>query len=864
MNQDSTPSKPAPSTPAKGNSALVFTAVGAIVLGIIVLAVNFAASYSRAKVDFTESKTHTLSAGTVELLQELKNADAPVTLKLFVSEDEDIPSPNWLVMLRELRSRIDLFKSYAGKNLKVEIRRPRPDTDDEDAAQQAGIQPQNIQGEEVYFGIAATCLDKTSTIQFLPTIDSPLVEYRLIRSIYRVMPVQKKVVGLMTPLELDGGMSFMGGSPPSYFYKELSEDYDVVKLEVNSAEIKTNEYTEYALNYGDGTYSRQEFKNGSPGTKGTGTFSIANTEAKPDAKGVNGGKAPDKLDAVSYILTEGGKANVLQFTAASTGTQQTDGKRENFAFDFKKSEETKASVTVRKGIDVLVVVHPAGISDEAQWAIDQFILKGGKVVALVDPYNLAAADSGRRQNPMMPQQGGGIEQSSNLSKLLTAWGYGYDASNVLADVNFANPRYGNNPAIITPPTSSINKKDPVTKDLNDFLFAFAGGFTGQAGFGLNQEVLVESSKDTQMVNPSEINERGIARMKANFSSSEQKRMLAIKVSGKFPTAFPAGKPDAPPPAPPPQHGGGGLPFNLGGPQGDPGDAGQAAPAATPAVPSPAPAPAATPAAPTSQPPAAPATAPAPTATPAVPPAAAPAPKPEDAKPAAETPKPIESATPPVSVPPTATSPAVPAPATPTPPVPTPAETKPKVPSLTQAQADGVVYLIADADLIDDRVSLDGGGQRQLGEPSNSNLPFLFNIIDELAGNSALIQARSRTSAARPFSKLNEILEETNKGLREEQKKLDQQVQQWKDEISSANKQNPNSPFIMVNQKQLAELNQKIEDAETKKRELRKEFRKNIDNKFASYQGWNMFGVPLLIVLVGLGVVLTTKFRTAAR
>ena len=871
MQQEATAKSPAPAkAPGSRTPIWLFTTVGAIAVAVILVVINYLSGRTHLQADFTQSKVHTLAEGTKEILKELATEDAPVTVKLFVSPEDDLPNTNWLVQLRELRSMLDLFKSYAGKNLKIELRRPRPDTDDEDAAQQAGIEPQQMGNEAVYFGVAATCLDKTSTLQFVPAIDAPLLEYKLVRAIYRVRPAPKKVVGFMSALDLDGGMSFMGGTPPSYFYRELSEDYDVVKVEVTANEIKTNEYTDYAFNYADGTFTRQEYNNGSAGTKGSGTFTVAGGDKAADAsaKGVNGGKAPDKLEAVTYVLTEGGNANVLTFQSVSTGTQDISGKKEGFAYTYTKSDEAKATVQARKGIDVLVVVHPAGISDEAQWAIDQYILKGGKVVALLDAYSIAAAQSRPQQNPFMrqqPQQG--PEPSSNLQKLLSAWGLTFDSNNIVADINYASSMYGNNVGIISPPSNAVSKDNPNTANLRDFVFAFSGGFTGKAGFGLNEDVLIETSKDTELVPPMKLNQREIQKVRQNFTSSGDKKILAVKLSGKFPTAFPAGKPDAPPPPPPggPGGPGGGLPFGFGN-QGAQGAQGEPAPAAEP---KPAEQPAATPSAP------APAAAPAPT------PAAPAAPKPTEPAPATPTPTPAPP--PPVPAIPAAPAPgasattppvAAPVPGQPIPVVPgapaAPAaapkkDEKPKVPSLSTAEKEGVVYLIADADLVNDQVSLEHDKPPQVAEPLNGNIPLVFNIVDELAGNTGLIQARSRTSAARPFSKLNEILEQTNKGLREEQKKIEDDIAKWRSEITSAGQnKNPNSPFIMVDQRQLAQLQEKNDEGEAKKRELRKQFRKNIDGKFAWIQGLNILGAPLLIVLIGIGVVVLRKMSTAAR
>ena len=63
---------------------------------------------------------------------------------------------------------------------------------------------------------------------------------------------------------------------------------------------------------------------------------------------------------------------------------------------------------------MLVVIHPQGITDKAQYAIDQFVMRGGKLIAFLDANAAAAA----RKTPWRPAGGGG----SSLDKLLPAWG----------------------------------------------------------------------------------------------------------------------------------------------------------------------------------------------------------------------------------------------------------------------------------------------------------------------------------------------------------------------------------------------------------------------------------------------------------
>merc|ERR1711904_249114 len=89
---------------------------------------------------------------------------------------------------------------------------------------------------------------------------------------------------------------------------------------------------------------------------------------------------------------------------------------------------------IPEDMDVVLLIHPAGISDQAQFALDQFLLSGGQVIAFLDSFSAVAAQS----QPQRPQFGGppqapGTPTSSNMSKLLSAWGVSFESNQVLAD-----------------------------------------------------------------------------------------------------------------------------------------------------------------------------------------------------------------------------------------------------------------------------------------------------------------------------------------------------------------------------------------------------------------------------------------------
>lgn len=193
-------------------------------------------------------------------------------------------------------------------------------------------------------------------------------------------------------------------------------------------------------------------------------------------------------------------------------------------------------------IKVLLVVHPREITDKAQFAIDQFIMRGGKLIAFLDP--LPMVDS-REQNQMM----GNIPNSgSSLDKLLKAWGLAFDTAKVVADINFKMQLGGRNgapqeaPAVLSVTPEGINADDVITSQIDNLWLPYAGAFTGTPVQGLKETVLLKSTKDSQLVDGFMANLSGENILK-EFKPSGNVYALAVRLTGKFKTAFPNGKPE---------------------------------------------------------------------------------------------------------------------------------------------------------------------------------------------------------------------------------------------------------------------------------------------------------------------------------
>jgi ABC-type uncharacterized transport system involved in gliding motility auxiliary subunit len=197
---------------------------------------------------------------------------------------------------------------------------------------------------------------------------------------------------------------------------------------------------------------------------------------------------------------------------------------------------------IDEAIKVLMVVHPKGVTDRAQFAIDQFIMRGGKVVAFLDPACLVDQSG---QNQMGLNMGGG----SSLPKLLKAWGLEFDTGKVAADLGFMKEIGGQNGQPRKEPTwlfvnpKGINASDAIMSQFDDILMPCPGVFTGTPVSGLKMDTLMHTTKDSELID-SFMAQMGGGGQKTidDFKRSDKEMALAVRLSGKFKTAFPDGKP----------------------------------------------------------------------------------------------------------------------------------------------------------------------------------------------------------------------------------------------------------------------------------------------------------------------------------
>jgi ABC-type uncharacterized transport system involved in gliding motility auxiliary subunit len=208
--------------------------------------------------------------------------------------------------------------------------------------------------------------------------------------------------------------------------------------------------------------------------------------------------------------------------------------------------DTKVA-SIDPAINVLVLVHPKHLSSATQFAIDQFALRGGHILAFVDP--LADQDPAGA-DPSNPAAALTADRSSHLPDLLNAWGVDFDPREVVADSRYAmsvTAREGEEPVrhlgVLGLDASAMNSKDVATAGIANVNLATAGHLTARKGATTTFEPLLWSSDQAQLMPVARFAVlQDPATLFDGFKPSGAHYTLAARVSGNLSTAFPGGLP----------------------------------------------------------------------------------------------------------------------------------------------------------------------------------------------------------------------------------------------------------------------------------------------------------------------------------
>src|ERR1700675_4715871 len=202
---------------------------------------------------------------------------------------------------------------------------------------------------------------------------------------------------------------------------------------------------------------------------------------------------------------------------------------------------------IDKDVDVLMLVHPKGLAAKTLYAIDQFVMRGGRVLLFLDPK--AGADTSG-QDPSNPLAGAMANHSSDLAPLLAAWGVDYDAPKVLGDLQRGLEV---RTSMQSPPVRHIgilglshdemNQKDVVSASLDKINLATAGALAAHPGAKTTFEPLLLSSTSAEPIPAQRFNAlTDPATLRDGFKPTSTRYALAARVTGPVESAFPQGAP----------------------------------------------------------------------------------------------------------------------------------------------------------------------------------------------------------------------------------------------------------------------------------------------------------------------------------
>lgn len=209
-------------------------------------------------------------------------------------------------------------------------------------------------------------------------------------------------------------------------------------------------------------------------------------------------------------------------------------------FEVKRLEPNITAIP--DDVQMLMLVHPKGLGADTQYAIDQFVLRGGRLLAFVDPH----AELEQAGRGVDPTQAMFEEKSSDLPELFAAWGVKFDPARVVLDAQNAlqiQVRADQGPVrhlgILGLGPDSLNQDDVVSAQIEAVNLSTAGHFIAQDGAESQFEALAQSSGASATVDVDRV--RFVpdpTSLFDGFTPTGERYVLAARITGKVKTAFP--------------------------------------------------------------------------------------------------------------------------------------------------------------------------------------------------------------------------------------------------------------------------------------------------------------------------------------
>jgi gliding motility-associatede transport system auxiliary component len=414
-------------------------ALAVLFLGVVMLA-NLGLRGMR--LDLTQNRLYTLSAGTKQVLDGLKE---PINLYFYFSREAATKqSPLIMPYANRVREFLEEVTARSSGKIRLQVIDPQPFSEDEDRAAEAGLQSLQVGdggGGALYFGLAGTnSTDGRAAIPSFQPDREEFLEYDVAKLIQELSTPKKPVVALLSSLPMQGQFNPMTG--------QMGETWSILS----------------------------------------------------------------QLEQLFTIRT------------LSTDVDHID-----------------------KDVDVLWLVHPKQLPPKTLYAIDQFVMRGGKILLFVDPSS-GADTSG--QDPSNPFAGAMANHSSDLQPLLAAWGVDYDPGKVVGDLELGLEVRS---SMQGPPTRHIgilglrhddmDSKDVDTASLESINVATAGFLSARAGATTKFEPLLLSSTGAAPISAARFNAMtDPATLRDGFKPTGIRYAIAARVTGPVASAYPQGAP----------------------------------------------------------------------------------------------------------------------------------------------------------------------------------------------------------------------------------------------------------------------------------------------------------------------------------
>ena len=202
-------------------------------------------------------------------------------------------------------------------------------------------------------------------------------------------------------------------------------------------------------------------------------------------------------------------------------------------------------VSIGDDVDLLILIHPKNLSDDTQYAIDQFVLRGGRLLVFVDP--LAESDPVSQGAPQLGP--GGVltpNVSSTPERLFKAWGVAFDPHKVVRDAQNALQMQGDprappvsNPVLIGLTKEALNQTDTVSAQLDSLNFSSAGALELAPHSPMTMEPLAQSSTNSDLVDTDRVRLQTDPKLVSEgFHATGKAYVFAARLTGKPNSAFP--------------------------------------------------------------------------------------------------------------------------------------------------------------------------------------------------------------------------------------------------------------------------------------------------------------------------------------